>query len=73
VVWRDDQADAIVSELKTRWREARRRAVAVDFYADPRREIARFETLLSRGIVSAEECAAAVGRIAAKASAQAAQ
>ena len=72
-VWRDGQEDAIVGELKRRWREARRQAVRVNFAADPRREIARFETLLARGIVSAEECAAALARIAARASAEAAQ
>jgi len=69
VVWQDAQAPEVVSELKRRWREARRRAVAVDFHAAPRREIARFETLLTRGIVSVEECAAAVARIAARATA----
>ena len=70
VVWRDAQAGEIVAELKKRWREARRRAVTVNFDAEPRREIARFETLLNRALVSAEECAAAVARIAARATAE---
>jgi hypothetical protein len=68
-VWADKQAQEIVAQLSARWREARRRAVTVDFSADPRHEIQRFQTLLGRGIVSAEEGAAAVARIAAKASA----
>lgn len=72
-IWRDAQAEAIVAELKTRWREARRRAVSVDFGAEPRREIARFELLLNREIVSAEECAVALARIAAKATGMRAQ
>ena len=73
VVWRDAQSATIVSELKSRWREARRRAVAVDFDIQPHREIARFETLLTRGLISAEECAAAVARIAARAIADCSQ
>lgn len=73
VMWSDAQAKDIVAELTTRWREARRRAVTVDFEADPRREIQRFEVLLRRGLVSAEECAAATARIAAKASARMSQ
>ena len=68
-VWADAQAQQIVAELAARWREARRRAVTVDFSANPRDEIQRFQTLLGRGIVSAEECAAAVARVAARASA----
>lgn len=64
-IWADAQAQDIVAQLSMRWREARRRAVAVDFAANPRDEIKRFQTLLARGIVSAEECAVAMARIAA--------
>jgi hypothetical protein len=73
VVWADAQAKDIVAELTTRWRDARRRAVKVDFDAEPRLEIRRFEILLRRGLVSAEECAVATARIVAKANAAASQ
>ena len=68
-IWRDAQAPAILAELTARWREARRRAVIIDFDAEPRAEMARFEALMGRGLVSAEEAAAAIARIAARASA----
>ena len=65
-IWAGEQAQDIVAELSQRWRDARLRAVTVDFASDPRREIGRFQLLMERGIVSAEEAAAAVARIVAK-------
>jgi hypothetical protein len=67
-VWRDAHHDSIVAELAARWKASRRALVRVDFSADPGREMQRFEALMRRGIVSAEECAAAIARIAASAS-----
>jgi hypothetical protein len=66
-VWADAQAQDIVDELSARWRRARRQAATVDFSAPPREELQRFQTLLERGVVSAEECAAAAVRILARA------
>ena len=66
-VWRDAQHDAIVAELAARWKETRLSRVRVDFAADPAREIQRFGALMERGLISAEECAAAIARIAANA------
>ena len=69
-IWRDAGHDAIVAQLTLRWRAARRELVRIDFDADPIREMERFAALMARGLVSAEECAAAVARIVAKAAGQ---
>ena len=66
VIWGDAQRDIIVAELASRWRVMRRRAVEVDFSAAPAQEIQRFQDLRARGIVNAEECAAAIKRISAR-------
>jgi hypothetical protein len=65
-IWPDAQHDRIVAEMAARWRAMRRRAVRVDFDADPACEIARFEGLRARRVVDAEECAAAIARIEAR-------
>ena len=65
-VWPDAQHDRIVAEMAARWKAMRRRAVCVDFDADPAREILRFEALRARRVIDAEECAAAIARIKAR-------
>jgi len=70
-VWPDAQHDRIVAELARRWKAMRRRAVRVDFDADPAREIERFQALRERRVVDAEECAAAIARIEARSAAEA--
>jgi hypothetical protein len=69
-IWPDAQHDRIVAEMAARWRAMRRRAVRVDFHADPAGEIARFQALRARRVIDAEECAAAIARIAARGAAR---
>ena len=69
-VWPDAQHDRIVAEMAARWRAMRRRVVRVDFDAEPAQEMARFRALCERRVVDAEECAAAIARIAARRTAE---
>lgn len=64
-IWRDGQHERIEAELQARWKAQRRVIVRVDFTADPVRESDRFRALAQRGVVTAEECAVALARIAA--------
>jgi hypothetical protein len=65
-IWPDAQHDRIVAEMAARWKAMRRRVVCVNFEAEPAREIARFRALCERGVIDAEECAAAIARIEAR-------
>jgi hypothetical protein len=62
-VLHEGQRERIVAELQRRWTEARQNLVRINFAADPDRETARFRTLCARGLIDAEECAAALARI----------
>jgi hypothetical protein len=62
-VLHEGQRERILAELQDRWSRARKDLVRIDFAADPEREGARFRALRARGVVSAEECAAAIARI----------
>jgi hypothetical protein len=62
-VLHEGQRERIVAELQRRWAEARQELVRIDFAADPDREATRFRTLCARGLIDAEECAAAIQRI----------
>jgi len=66
-IWPDIQHDRIVAEMAARWKAMRRRVVRIDFGADAAHEMARFEALRQRRVIDAEECAAAIARIAARA------
>ena len=66
-VLHDAKGDRIVGELRARWATVREALVRIDFSADPSHEAARFQRLRDRGFVTAEECDAAIARIAAAA------
>ena len=66
-VLHDAKRDRIVGELQARWTAVREELVRIDFSADPNFEAARFQRLRDRGMVTAEECDAAIARIAAAA------